>query len=89
MNHEIAFIIEILSGCPTFIHVRKGRNYSLIARTGPLFSFGSEGSGDGQFCRPWGICCDLKGRIIVADRSNNRIQVILQIDFIFQEFLRT
>lgn len=57
------------------IYARKGRNYSTIAQTGPLFSFGSEGSADGQFCRPWGICCDNKGRIVVADRSNNRIQV--------------
>uniref|UniRef100_A0AC34QF20 B box-type domain-containing protein n=1 Tax=Panagrolaimus sp. JU765 TaxID=591449 RepID=A0AC34QF20_9BILA len=39
------------------------------------FCFGKEGSGDGEFSRPWGICCDLKGRIIVADRSNHRIQI--------------
>ncbi|KAF5302014.1 hypothetical protein FQA39_LY10484 [Lamprigera yunnana] len=36
---------------------------------------GSEGEGDGQLCRPWGVCCDRNGNIIVADRSNNRIQV--------------
>ncbi|VDO30400.1 unnamed protein product, partial [Onchocerca flexuosa] len=63
-----------ICGCPTVIYAREGRNYGTIARTGPLFSFGSEGSADGQFCRPWGICCDNKGRIVVADRSNNRIQ---------------
>ncbi|VDM47832.1 unnamed protein product [Toxocara canis] len=64
-----------ISGCPAVVHVRKGRNYANLARTGPAFSFGSEGSGDGQVCRPWGICCDNKGRILVADRSNNRIQI--------------
>ncbi|VDK85505.1 unnamed protein product [Onchocerca ochengi] len=64
-----------ICGCPTVIYAREGRNYGTIARTGPLFSFGSEGSADGQFCRPWGICCDNKGRIVVADRSNNRIQI--------------
>lgn len=34
-----------------------------------------EGEADGQLCRPWGVCCDKTGRIIVADRSNNRIQI--------------
>lgn len=59
------------------VHIRKGRNYAAIARNGPILSFGGEGSEDGKLCRPWGICCDLKGRIIVADRSNNRIQVFV------------
>lgn len=40
--------------------------------------FGSEGENDGQLCRPWGVCCDRLGNIIVADRSNNRIQVFHQ-----------
>ncbi|VDN81698.1 unnamed protein product [Brugia pahangi] len=76
-NHFLDIKIRGVSicGCPTVIYARKGRNYGTIARTGPLFSFGSEGSADGQFCRPWGICCDNKGRILVADRSNNRIQI--------------
>uniref|UniRef100_A0A915PYU1 B box-type domain-containing protein n=1 Tax=Setaria digitata TaxID=48799 RepID=A0A915PYU1_9BILA len=76
-NHFLDIRIRGVSicGCPTVIYARKGRNYGTIAQTGPLFSFGSEGSADGQFCRPWGICCDNKGRIVVADRSNNRIQI--------------
>lgn len=37
--------------------------------------FGTEGDADGQLCRPWGVCCDRNGQIIVADRSNNRVQV--------------
>ncbi|XP_039278271.1 E3 ubiquitin-protein ligase TRIM71 [Nilaparvata lugens] len=41
----------------------------------PLLTFGEEGYGDGQLCRPWGVCCSKEGNIIVADRSNNRIQV--------------
>ncbi|VDK73028.1 unnamed protein product [Litomosoides sigmodontis] len=79
-NHFLDIKIRGVSicGCPTVIYARKGRNYETIARTGPLFSFGSEGSADGQFCRPWGICCDNKGRIVVADRSNNRIQIFDQ-----------
>ncbi|KJH53519.1 b-box zinc finger [Dictyocaulus viviparus] len=64
-----------ISGCPTTVEVRHGRNYADIATQGELFSFGKEGSGDGELCRPWGICVDLRGRVLVADRSNNRIQI--------------
>ncbi|KAJ8923951.1 hypothetical protein NQ315_006727 [Exocentrus adspersus] len=38
-------------------------------------TFGEEGDKDGNLCRPWGVCCNNLGHIIVADRSNNRIQV--------------
>ena len=38
-------------------------------------SFGSEGSGAGQFNTPNGISVDSKGNVLVADLSNNRIQV--------------
>ncbi|CAI4221671.1 unnamed protein product [Auanema sp. JU1783] len=64
-----------INGCPMEIDVRNGRNYGEIAQQGELFSFGKEGSGDGELCRPWGICIDLRGRVLVADRSNNRIQI--------------
>ena len=37
--------------------------------------FGREGAGDGELCRPWGVCCTPTGLIAVADRSNNRIQM--------------
>ena len=40
-----------------------------------LDSFGSVGSGEGQFRSPWGICIGPNGRIFVADYGNNRIQV--------------
>jgi tripartite motif-containing protein 71 len=52
------------------------RDYQEIMRENmPKFTFGSEGAGNGQFSRPWGICCDKLGRIIIADRSNNRVQI--------------
>lgn len=28
-----------------------------------------------SLCRPWGVTCDKEGNIILADRSNNRIQI--------------
>lgn len=58
---------------PFTVTVRHARNYCALGLM--LFSFGSEGVNDGKLCRPWGICCDKDGHIIVADRSNNRIQV--------------
>jgi tripartite motif-containing protein 71 len=40
-----------------------------------LFSFGSLGSGEGQFCYPEGLACDQNGNIVVCDTGNHRIQV--------------
>ena len=37
--------------------------------------FGSKGNGIGQLSNPYGICTDGKGRVLVADMSNNRIQI--------------
>ncbi|KAG6456185.1 protein wech [Manduca sexta] len=41
----------------------------------PMFSFGREGLDEGQVSRPWGLCVDREGNIIIADRRNNRIQI--------------
>ena len=37
--------------------------------------FGGKGSGAGQLSSPHGICTDGKGRVLVADQSNKRIQI--------------
>lgn len=65
-----------------------GANLIVAKDTGPLPSlqFGTEGEGDGQLCRPWGVCCDRLGNIIVADRSNNRIQVFNSIGKFLYKF---
>lgn len=41
-----------------------------------LAAFGSLGSGAGQFNDPRGLAVDAFGRIIVADRNNNRLQIL-------------
>jgi DNA-binding beta-propeller fold protein YncE len=41
----------------------------------PLFSFGAEGMGDGQFNFPNDVAVDDNDRVYVADRANNRVQV--------------
>lgn len=62
-----------ISGSPMSVKVRKRRNYFNIGSA--HHKIGSDGSGEGQFCRPWGVCSDYQGHVIVADRSNNRVQV--------------
>lgn len=53
--------------------MKSGRRYGALGS--PVSAFGSEGEGDGQLCRPWGISVDKEGYVVVADRSNNRVQV--------------
>uniref|UniRef100_A0A8C4JP33 E3 ubiquitin-protein ligase TRIM71 n=1 Tax=Dromaius novaehollandiae TaxID=8790 RepID=A0A8C4JP33_DRONO len=62
-----------IENSPFKVMVKSGRSYIGIGLPG--LSFGSEGDSDGKLCRPWGVSVDKEGYIIVADRSNNRIQV--------------
>lgn len=43
-----------------------------------LMSFGHHGSGQGEFNTTHGLAIDSDGRLYVADRSNNRIQIFDQ-----------
>ncbi|MPC50027.1 E3 ubiquitin-protein ligase TRIM71 [Portunus trituberculatus] len=74
-RHSVSVMLRGLhiQGSPFSVPVRAGRSYSSVGQV--LFTIGSEGEGDGQLCRPWGVCCNKEGYIIVADRSNNRVQV--------------
>lgn len=40
-----------------------------------LYSFGSNGEGNGQFNAPTGVAVDRNDNILVADWGNSRIQV--------------
>lgn len=73
-----------ITDSPFMITVTTPREYRNIRE--PLVVFGSEGGGNGQLCRPWGVCCDLDGHIIVADRSNNRIQIFRPDGTFFHQF---
>jgi DNA-binding beta-propeller fold protein YncE len=57
-----------------------GANARLIKfdRSGKfLMEFGKRGAGpEGEFDQPHGLAFDSKGRLFVADRSNNRIQIL-------------
>lgn len=74
-SHIVSVAIRGLQikDCPFHVDVKIGRNYQTIGV--PVSCFGTEGEGDGELCRPWGVSCTQDGNIIVADRSNNRIQV--------------
>jgi DNA-binding beta-propeller fold protein YncE len=39
--------------------------------------FGRRGSGDGEFSRPHGICCNSRGDVYVADTDNDRVVRLL------------
>src|SRR5687768_9466867 len=41
-----------------------------------LREFGKKGAGPSEFDQPHGLAFDAKGRLFVADRSNNRIQIL-------------
>ena len=62
-------------------------------RSGRLITeWGKRGSAPGEFDQPHGLAFDSKGRLFVADRSNNRIQIFDQegrlLDVGWQQFSR-
>jgi len=50
------------------------RDYNAVG-TNPVLQFGSKGSENGQFSDPYGVACNSRGDIIVAESSNHRMQV--------------
>ncbi|XP_044740184.1 E3 ubiquitin-protein ligase TRIM71 isoform X2 [Chrysoperla carnea] len=75
---------QLISNLPSSSPAPKGRpilgaNEHVVVRPpnqkSSTIIFGGEGDQIGKLCRPWGICCDRSGNILIADRSNNRIQV--------------
>lgn len=74
-EHLVSVLVcnQHIQGSPFKVTVKAGRSYGSLGSQ--LSSFGCEGEGDGQLCRPWGVCVDKEGYVVVADRSNNRIQV--------------
>uniref|UniRef100_A0A8C3MLT9 E3 ubiquitin-protein ligase TRIM71 n=1 Tax=Geospiza parvula TaxID=87175 RepID=A0A8C3MLT9_GEOPR len=74
-EHLVSVIVcnQHIENSPFKVMVKSGRSYIGIGLPG--LSFGSEGDSDGKLCRPLGVSVDKEGFIIVADRSNNRIQV--------------
>jgi DNA-binding beta-propeller fold protein YncE len=61
------------------IFVSDGYGQERVHRFSPdgdlLQSWGSKGTGPGQFDTPHGVRVDRRGRVLVADRANNRVQI--------------
>uniref|UniRef100_A0A674PQL6 E3 ubiquitin-protein ligase TRIM71 n=1 Tax=Takifugu rubripes TaxID=31033 RepID=A0A674PQL6_TAKRU len=74
-EHLVSVLVcnQHIQGSPFKVTVKSGRSYSSLGSK--VSAFGCEGEGDGQLCRPWGVCVDREGYVVVADRSNNRIQI--------------
>jgi sugar lactone lactonase YvrE len=54
------------------------RVHKFDAEGNHLFSFGEWGTEPGQFRQPHGMAMDSKGRLFIADRGNDRIQIFDQ-----------
>lgn len=52
------------------MNVREHQSHSKVIKI-----IGDNGDASNNLCRPWGVTCDNMGHVIVADRSNNRIQI--------------
>ncbi len=61
------------------IYISDGYGNARVHRFSPegklIQSWGEPGAGPGQFMVPHGIAMDSKGRVLVADRENDRIQI--------------
>ena len=61
----------------TIYVVSHGNNTVKMYSTDGKFigGFGGNGNGTGRLSNPWGICTDGKGRVLVANSGNKRIQI--------------
>ena len=55
-------------------HNHRVQKFNITSRSF-ISKFGKNGSGNGAFSYPRGICIDPEGQVFVADKGNNRIQV--------------
>lgn len=74
-NHPTALAV----GPDSTLYVADGYGNARIHRYSPDFelidSWGEPGSGPGEFRVPHGVCVDGDGRVLVADRENDRVQI--------------
>ena len=66
--------VAVREGGEVVVAEYDGHCISVISRNGEKKSFGTHGSGPGQFSRPEGVAIDTRGNILVADYENHRIQ---------------
>ena len=70
-----AYGIAVDSGGNVYVSDQTNKQIHKYTSNGTLLgSFGSSGSGQGQFATPYGLTTDGSGNVYVADPGNNRIQ---------------
>ncbi len=80
IEHDFSQPSDVAVAPDGSIYVVDGVNYAIkvFDSKGTFqFSFGSHGSGPGQFNYPLGMDIDAAGRLYVADSGNSRIQIFL------------
>lgn len=80
IEHDFSQPSDVAVGPDGSIYVVDGVNYAIKVFDSEgrfQFSFGSHGSGPGQFDYPLGMDIDAAGRLYVADSGNSRIQIFL------------
>ena len=63
---EVLYVADCNNHC-----VRKFK----VSNNEYMGQFGSQGSNNGQFCYPCGLCSDGSGHVLVADYGNSRVQI--------------
>ena len=58
--------------------LRQRPRAQVLGRAEYLFSWGEPGKAPGQFNLPHGVWLDRRGRLLVADRENDRVQIFDQ-----------
>jgi len=59
-----------------FVAENGGSRIQKLTVTGEfLMKFGTQGSGNGQLCHPWGMCLSSSGDLYVTEYTNSRVQV--------------
>ena len=69
LNDDNIMVTDQLNNCIQQFNVQTGNSVK---------SFGKGGTKNGEFQCPLSVCVDDKGRVIVADCRNNRVQVLSQ-----------
>ena len=70
-----AFDVAVAPDGSVYVLCQASARIDHFSATGaPLGTFGSFGSGDGQFNNPFGIAIDPQGQLFIADTGNHRIQ---------------
>lgn len=74
--HTPHFVHVCMDSDLVYVTEYEGHCVSVFTKNGKFVtSFGSRGSGEGQFDHPYGITIDADGFLYVSDRVNNRLQV--------------